>query len=273
MDKMIPFIKMHGLGNDFVIVRQQDLNVELSKAQIQHISNRHIGVGCDQFILLSPSDDADIYMTIYNPDGSQAEACGNATRCVAELVYRDTGKEKEIKIKTVAGILIANRIESQIYSVDMGVPEVFELEGLEDVKAQFHLPQPIGVSIGNPHAVFFMEYEPNDGTLTKMGRVIEHHPTFPNRTNVEFAVLQADGSIRMRVWERSAGITQACGSAACATAASSIALGRHKYGDNIVLKLDGGDLTLNWPAKDKGMIMTGAVAESFRGHLDLSLFT
>jgi diaminopimelate epimerase len=141
------------------------------------------------------------------------------------------------------------------------------------VKAQYHLPQPVGVSIGNPHAVCFMDYTPNDETLTKMGRAIEHHKTFPDRTNVEFAALQDDGTIRMRVWERSAGITQACGSAACATAAAAIALKHRAFGDDIVLKLDGGDLTLNWPSQDKGMLMTGVVTESFRGTLDLSLFT
>lgn len=269
MTVQIPFTKMHGLGNDFVLLRSGDLPRALNAEDVQRICDRRRGVGCDQLIVLEPCAKADIFMHIYNPDGSRAGACGNATRCVAELVHHDTGITKDITIKTDFAILTADKIGAFTYRVNMGRPLVFAVEGLSDVQAHYHLPAAMGVNIGNPHCVFFMEYAPNDDTLSKMGRMIESHAVFPDRTNVEFAVLENDGSIRMRVWERGAGITQACGSGGCATAAAAIALGHKQYGQDISVALDGGTLTINWASSDDGVLMSGPTAYAFNGHIAL----
>lgn len=274
MSKGITFLKMHGLGNDFVIFKREDLpQGDLPSAQaVQKLCDRHRGIGCDQLIVIQDSNDADIQMHIYNPDGSRPEACGNATRCVAALLYADIGKTKDIKIKTDGGILIASRQSEQTYSVNMARPNIFNINGLSDVRAQFNLSQALGVNIGNPHCVFFTDYSPNDETLAKMGRAVETHSAFPQGTNVEFVTLQKDGSLRMRVWERGAGVTQACGSGACAAAAVAIHKNMFCYGQDIAVLLDGGSLILNWPADDAGIVMTGPAAHVFEGQVEVRLF-
>jgi diaminopimelate epimerase len=263
------FVKMQGLGNDFVIFKMDDLQGDLNPTQIRHLCDRHLGIGCDQLIVLEPCEKADIFMHIYNPDGSRAGACGNATRCVAELVFAQTGKTNDITIQTDFDILHASQVSEAYYRVNMGKPHIFTCDNIADARAQFNLPEAICVDVGNPHCVFFMDYAPNDETLTKMGRVIETHKAFPNRTNVEFAVLQDDGSIRMRVWERGAGITNACGSGACATAVAAISAGYKEKGSDIPLILDGGTLTINWPSENEGVYMSGAVAYVFKGEVEI----
>jgi diaminopimelate epimerase len=269
MSKTVPFIKMHGLGNDFAIFKKTDIGRDLSCEEICLLSDRHKGIGCDQFIVLERCQDADIFMHIYNPDGSRAGACGNATRCVAELVFADKGKTQDITIKTDFDILRADRVSEEYYRVDMGRPTIFSAEGLSDVRAHFNLPEPVCIDVGNPHCVFFTEYSPNDETLQKMGRAIEMHEAFPYRTNVEFAVLQESGDIRMRVWERGAGITNACGSGACATAIAAIKQGIKEYEQEIPVVLDGGTLTINWPSAEHGIYMSGAVSYAYKGEVDL----
>ena len=253
------FIKMHGLGNDFVVLDHKDLSGPLSSEQIKHICDRHFGVGCDQLIVMEPSEKADIFMRIYNPDGSQAEACGNATRCVAHI-YMTAQDTKQCKVETLRGILPA-RMADDLVEVDMGPPV-----SVEDMTENFmgH-KNPTVVNMGNPHAVFFVE-DIEKINLKEIGPLIERNKAFPNRTNVEFAQILPDGQIRMRVWERSAGITLACGSGACATGVAAkhrgLAQGR------IEIIMDGGSLFIEPREKDDHVLMTGPVSYVFESVLE-----
>lgn len=264
------FVKMHGLGNDFVIVETTD---HFTADYVRTVSSRRLGIGCDQFIVLRPAPDetADVVMEIYNPDGSRAEACGNATRCVADIICTRSGRDFA-KIRTEFGLLTARR-SGGLYTVDMGVPRLdwahiplaHEMDTLF-LQADFPVEAvPCAVSMGNPHCVFFVAEVPDDEALTLWGRVVEHHSLFPRRTNVEFAVIEGPTRIRMRVWERGAGITPACGSAACATLVAAVRRGLTERAADLVL--DGGTLHIVWPDGVSGVQMTGPVARVFAGTL------
>ncbi|MBF0324666.1 MAG: diaminopimelate epimerase [Alphaproteobacteria bacterium] len=271
-----PFIKMHGLGNDFVILDSRTHALALTPDRVRAVADRHTGIGCDQLIVIEPARNAvsDAWMTIYNPDGSQSGACGNATRCVAWLLMQESGGDKVV-IETAAGLLDAERRGPLLVAVDMG-PARLDWRDIPLAQAvdTLHLPistgplvDPVGVSMGNPHAVFFVDdVEALD--LAALGPVLEHHALFPERANIEIAQVLAPGRIRMRVWERGAGITRACGSGACAVAVAAARRGLMGRAAEVVL--DGGTLAIEWLA-DNHVLMTGPVATSFAGRLDSSL--
>ena len=249
----LQFRKMHGLGNDFVVVDNRDGSHAFSAEQIRLISHRHFGVGCDQFIVLEHSAKADVFMRIYNPDASEAGACGNATRCIAHLLERS-----ECTIETISGILSCERQPDGQITVDMGAPRSI-IDIMVDGRAA------IAVDMGNPHCIFFVD-DISAVRVEAAGHLVESHPQFPNRTNVEFAQVLAPDKIRMRVWERGAGVTLACGSGACATIAAIASKGLSNRKAEVVL--DGGSLFLDWRESDDHMLMTGPVSSVFSGNFE-----
>ncbi|MDH5488564.1 MAG: diaminopimelate epimerase [Rhodospirillaceae bacterium] len=266
----LAFIKMHGLGNDFVILDRRDGKGTLSQASVRAITDRRSGIGCDQLIIMEPANaaEADVFMRIYNPDGSEAGACGNATRCVAELMMNEK-KSDHVIIETISGLLDTERTPDGLYSVDMGpakfdwrdIPLSEACDTLNMPISEGGLSGPVGVSVGNPHAVFFVD-DAEAVDLASVGPVIEHHKLFPQRTNVEVVQVLTNNKIRLRVWERGAGITRACGSGACAAV---VAAAQRKLTDRTVeVVLDGGSLKIEWLA-DNNILMTGPVATSFSG--------
>jgi diaminopimelate epimerase len=270
------FLKMHGLGNDFVILDARARPLDLTVAAVRAIADRHTGIGCDQLIVIEPARNAisDAWMTIYNPDGSQSGACGNATRCVAWLLMQGSRLDKVV-IETVAGLLDAEARGDKMVAVDMG-PARLDWRELPLAQAvdTLHLPigagpltDPVGVSMGNPHAVFFVD-DVAAIDLATLGPVLEHHALFPERANIEIAQILEPGRIRMRVWERGAGITRACGTGACATAVAAARRGLSGRAAEVIL--DGGTLSIEWLADDH-VLMTGPVALSFLGRLDPAL--
>jgi len=274
--KDIRFIKMHGLGNDFVVIDDRSCTLGIGEAGARAIGNRRTGVGFDQLLVLEqPSDeDADVFMRIRNPDGSEAEACGNGTRCVAALVMDELGRDAAT-VETVAGLLETGRNGDGLVTVNMGpanldwqqIPLARESDTLHMDIAAGSLSDPVGINMGNPHAVFFVD-NVDDIALTEVGPELEHHPMFPERANIEIVHLAGPDHLRMRVWERSAGITQACGSGACAVAVA--AHRRGLTGRKVRVDLDGGSLGIEW-RDDGNVLMTGPVAVSYTGQLDPSL--
>ena len=271
----LPFRKMHGLGNDFVVLDARESPVNLSEAQVRRIADRHTGVGCDQFIIIRPprSRDAHAFMEIRNADGGEVEACGNATRCITKLLTDETGRDR-IVIETVAGLLYGGKTIDG-FTVDMGaartewreIPLARECDTLAVPLNRDDLPAPVATNIGNPHATFFVE-DAEAGFLADVGPGLEHHPIFPARANIGFASLTGPGQLRLRVWERGVGITRACGSAACAAVVASVRRGL--TGRNIRIDMDGGPLFLEW-RKDSHVLMTGAATEVYEGFLSPSL--
>ncbi len=282
----LPFTKMHGLGNDFVVIDTRRRELRLSAAQVRAIADRKTGVGCDQLIIVgtpmngrgshgaSGRGEADVYMTILNADGGEVEACGNATRCIAAQLMAESGKP-EAAIETVAGLLLARDVGGGQIAVDMGpvltdwqdIPLAHACDTLHLGIAEGPLVDPVAVNVGNPHAVFFVA-DAEAIPLEIVGPRIEHHPLFPKRINVEAAEVMSRERIRMRVWERGAGITRACGTGACATLVA--AHRRGLTGRRAEVVLDGGTLIIEWG--DNGRVtMTGPAAISFTGTIDPSL--
>jgi diaminopimelate epimerase len=273
----LPFTKMHGLGNDFVVIdaRSRPLGPNgyyLSDDQKRRIADRRRGIGCDQLIVLEQSARADVFMRIYNPDGTEAGACGNATRCVAGRLMAEQGVER-IVVETISGLLPTSAADRGDITVDMGevrtdwreIPLAQECDTLHLPLAQGSLADPVGVNVGNPHAVFFV---PDVAAidLAAVGPALEQAPLFPDRANIEFVQRLDTGKLRMRVWERGAGITQACGSGACATLVA--AARRGLTGRKAEVVLDGGTLTIEWLA-DNHVLMTGGWTTSFQGEIEL----
>lgn len=272
----LAFSKMHGLGNDFVVLDARRQPLALGEHQFRAIADRRRGIGCDQVIVLESARhrDADLFMRIRNPDGSEASACGNATRCIAARIMDETRRDHAV-IETVAGLLAAERQpNTEEISVDMGAARLDWRDiPLADACDTLHLPIALGplqdgvaVSMGNPHAVFFVP-DVMAVDLALLGPQLEHHPLFPARANIEVVQVIDRGRLRMRVWERGAGITQACGSGACAVL---VAAARRSLTDRTAdVVLDGGRLTIDW--LDNGHVrMTGAWAQSFSGEIDLA---
>lgn len=268
----IPFTKMQGAGNDFVILDSRKLsNFSLDKLALVKLADRRVGVGCDQIIWLEESQNADVRMRIINADGSEVPACGNATRCVGWMLMQ----EKEAlacKIETAAGILFCGResLESHHVTADMGQPrwEWQEIPLAEEVDT-LHLPiegAPVAVSVGNPHMVFFVE-EVGAVKIAEVGYALEHHKLFPKKTNVEFVQVIRPDYLRMRVWERGVGITQACGTGACAALVAAVRRGL--CSETATVSMPGGDLQIKWhKTQEKHWItMTGPVYTSFRGEI------
>ena len=272
----IPFIKMHGLGNDFVVLDGRDGKLTLDDKAARAIADRHTGVGCDQLINLEPPRrrGADLFMRIHNADGGEVEACGNAARCIADLVMRDQGKDRTI-IETAAGLLEAHAAGTHRVAVDMGAPRTAwreiplarDCDTLHVTLALGPLADPVCTSMGNPHATFFVvNAEVVD--LAALGPKLEHDPLFPERANIGVAQLLSPKRLRLRVWERGAGITPACGTGACAAAVAA-----HRRGlaeRKIEVIADGGALEIEWRG-DGHVVMTGPVAVSFTGTIDPSL--
>ena len=272
----VPFIKMHGLGNDFVVIDARRAPFEASPSLVRAIADRRRGVGCDQFIVIeAPQDDAaQAAMTIRNSDGSVAEACGNGARCVGALLLAQRDA-KSVRIDSPAGPIDCFAGRGRLVSVDMGAPsDDWQTIPLAAACDTLHLPvehgslaDPVGVGMGNPHAVFFHP-EPDRVDLETVGPILEHHPFFPNRANIEVCRVSGVNRLRMRVWERGSGITQACGSGACAAAVAA-----HRRGltdRKVEVVLDGGTLTIEW-REDGRVLMTGATAISFHGTLSPDL--
>ncbi|MEQ9643151.1 MAG: diaminopimelate epimerase [Alphaproteobacteria bacterium] len=268
------FIKMHGLGNDFVVLDARARALRLDNDQVRAIADRKSGVGCDQLIVLEPARDADAFMRIYNADGGEVEACGNATRCVGALLFAETGRQ-HADILTGAGRLLADAAPGGRVAVDMGVPRLEwrqiplarEMDTLHLDLSLGPLSDPVAMNIGNPHATFFVpDAEAVD--IADLGPQLEVHPLFPERVNVGIASLSAPDTLRFRVWERGVGITRACGTGACAAAVA--AARRGLTGRTVDVDLDGGRLRLEW-RDDNHVVMTGPVATSFTGMLDASL--
>ena len=274
----IPFIKMHGLGNDFVVLDNRKGSLEIGTADVCAMGDRRTGVGFDQLLILERARNptADIFLQILNPDGSEAEACGNGTRCVAAQIMTEMGKDNA-NIETIAGILETKRTSENMISVDMGqaqlgwqyIPLSEERDTLHLGISNGNLVDPAAVNIGNPHMVFFVD-DAESIDLSTHGQKLEHHPLFPERTNVEIASLIAPDKIRMRVWERGAGITPACGSGACAVGVAAHLRGLTSR--KVEVFLDGGPLTIEW-TEHGHVIMTGPVAIAFEGTLDLNKIT
>ncbi|WP_233155269.1 diaminopimelate epimerase [Sedimentitalea arenosa] len=261
-DTRLPFMKMHGLGNDFVVLDARERSLDVTPALARAIADRHRGVGFDQLAVISTGG-SDAHLTFYNADGSTAGACGNATRCVARHLFSETGKG-ELHLTTDRGDLIARDLGKGITAVNMGAPQLDWSEiPLAEAMDTLELPiegAPTATAMGNPHCTFFVP-DAEAIPLTDFGARYEHHPLFPNRTNVQVAQVIAPDRIRMRVWERGVGITLASGSSSCATAVA--AARRGLTGRKVQVDLDGGSLQIDW--RDDGVWMTGPTMHVFSG--------
>ncbi len=272
----LPFTKMHGLGNDFVVVDARGRKLALDEKAVRAIADRHKGVGCDQLLVLEKAKTrgADVFMRIRNADGGEAEACGNGTRCIAALVMREKGKDSII-VETVAGLLEAHAAGKHRVGVDMGLPRLAwreiplarDCDTLNVPLTLGPLVVPVCTSMGNPHATFFVD-DAEAIDLAALGPRLEHDPIFPERANIGIVQVLSPQRLRFRVWERGAGITIACGSGACAALVA--AARRGLTGRKAEVVLDGGTLEIEWRA-DGHVLMTGPVAVSFQGTLDPSL--
>jgi diaminopimelate epimerase len=261
----IGFMKMHGAGNDFVVIDSRGREAVVTPALAKALGDRNRGVGFDQLAEIRDVDGADFELDFWNSDGSRAGACGNATRCVSDYVMRGLGLDA-VSLITTRGGLQAVRLPDGRVSVNMGAPQLDWADvPLSRAVDTLHLPlagDPVAVGMGNPHCVFFVpDAEAVD--LPSVGPVWEHDPLFPQRTNVEFGSLIGPDRMRMRVWERGAGITLACGSGACATVVAAHLRGL--TGRKVTLDLDGGVLDIDW--REDGVWMTGPVAHVFDGWL------
>lgn len=268
--KILPFIKMHGLSNDYVYIDcfEEDTAALIAHADIpalaRRISDRHTGAGSDGLVLILPDNEADARMRIFNADGSEAQMCGNAIRCVGKYLYESyLYRRKQMTIATQAGIReLALQVTDGLVKnvkVNMGIPVITAEAPILDT-----LPQAFTqVNMGNPHAVFFSEYEISSEQLHRLGRQIATHPHFSEGTNVEFACVRNRSEIDLRVWERGSGETQACGTGACAAAAAAIRLGY--TGRDVTVHLPGGELRIQWAGDNEPIFMRGTATIVYRG--------
>ena len=258
---------MHGCGNDYIYVNAMDYEVKDPSSVAVKVSDRHKGIGSDGLVLIdkSPIPEADFSMRIFNADGSEAMMCGNASRCIGKYLYeRGLTTQTEIRLLTLSGVKTL-----QLHVTD-GLVDRVTVDMLEPVledESQYVASRSLGkgtfVSMGNPHYVIFTD---NVDQVDEIGRVLEHHPSFPQRCNIEFASVQTDGSIRTRVWERGSGITMACGTGACATAVAAALTGKAGRTSHIVM--DGGTLSIEWRESDNHVYMTGPAAFVFDGEIE-----
>ena len=268
------FLKMNGLGNDFVVIETHSQPFSPTAAEVRAIADRATGIGCDQLIVIDPGRDADADVRFWNADGQEVSACGNGARCVGWLLMQASGKDEAV-INTAAGQLIATRAGERLVSVDMGKPGLdwreIPLASEQDTRSlgvalypHADLMAPPGcVSIGNPHVVFFVP-DAESLPIAKIGPAVERHTLFPQGVNVGFAQIKAPDRIRLRVWERGAGLTKACGTGACA--ALVVAARRELTGRHATLELDGGELHIEW-REDDHVVMTGPAAVDYAGEL------
>lgn len=270
------FRKMHGCGNDFIVFDERPGSLGLTQRRAKGLADRRTGIGCDQFIVIEPPPPgADAFMRIRNPDGGEAGACGNATRCVAWLLARETGRTRQV-IRTVAGDLIAELLDDGRVRVDMGpvrlgwqdVPLAREMDTLHLPLTRGAVADPAGASMGNPHATFFVP-DMNKVPIEEIGPSLERDPLFPDRANIGFVQVLAPDRIRLRVWERGAGLTLACGSGACAALVN--AARRGLTGHRAAVEVDGGELEIEWRPNGH-VLMTGPVATAFTGEIELDAY-
>jgi len=272
---MTAFVKMHGLGNDFVVFDARDTAVNLTSAMVKKIADRHFGVGCDTVVVIRPGGAAaDAAVLFYNADGSESESCFNATRCIARFLMDERGLAR-VKLSTKGGMLACTDAGKASVTVDMGPPRLeWQQVPVASQVDTLNFPLDIGgtslpasvLSMGNPHCVLFVP-DVEKAPVNQLGPKIETLPFFPNRTNVEFAQVLDRDRIRMRVWERGVGVTLACGTGACATAVAAIRQGLTAR--KVELLLDGGSLVIEWREEDGHVLMTGPTAMPFRGRLEL----
>jgi diaminopimelate epimerase len=276
---MTSFLKMHGLGNDFAVFDGRVFPVPMTAAIARAIADRKRGIGCDQVIVMEKADNAAAaFMRIFNADGGEVESCGNAARCVAWLLMAEHETD-HINIDTAGGMLSCSGADDRV-TVDMGPPrldwrEIPMAQAVDTANftipvANFHqdyLQNAAAVSMGNPHCILFVD-DPDTAPVPDLGAAIERHAWFPYRTNVEFVAATGEGHLRMRVWERGAGVTLACGTGACAAAVAAHLRGL--TGRKTKVTLDGGDLDIEWRENDGHVLMTGPTGFSFAGEADLA---
>jgi diaminopimelate epimerase len=278
----IGFRKMNGLGNDFVVLDARSRALGLGSDVVRAIADRKEGIGCDQIIALEPSRKADVFMRIWNADGGEVGACGNAARCVAALVAAERGEPK-VSIETESAVLGATVNGDGTATVDMGSPrfawdEIPLSEPFHDtrrIELQVGpidapvLHTPSVVNVGNPHCLFFVD-DVAAHDLARFGSMLEHHPLFPERANISLVQVTGPDALKVRTWERGAGLTRACGTAACAAAVA--AARRELVGRKVRVSLPGGDLNIEWRESDGHILMTGPYALDFEGTLPEELF-
>lgn len=265
----LPFMKMHGAGNDFVVIDRRCGGAPVTVALARALGDRNRGVGFDQLAVIEADGEAAAQLTFYNPDGSISAACGNATRCIARHLMDETGLNRLI-LRTERGLLACEDAGNRLARVNMGAP-LLEWQDIPLAEATdtLHLPiegDPVATGMGNPHCSFFVE-DVSCIDLAARGSEIEHHPLFPERTNVQFAEHIGENHLRMRVWERGTGITLASGSSSCAVAVA--AARRGLTGQQVTLDLDGGRIEIDW--RNDGVWMTGPTAHVFDGVLTASM--
>jgi len=270
----IPFRKMNGLGNDFVVLDARDGSFALGADGARRIGDRNGGIGCDQIIVMEPSKKADLFMRIFNADGSEVSACGNATRCIALIAAEESGRN-EVSVETNAGLLKAKVDSADSITIDMGRPrfgwsdiplaEPFEdTTGIELQIGPIDAPvlhTPSVVNVGNPHAIFWVD-DVNAHDLGRFGPLLENHPIFPERANISLAQVTGPNSLKLRTWERGAGLTRACGTAACAAAIAAARKGLTER--QVAVELPGGTLYIEW-ADDDHILMRGPAELEFEG--------
>ncbi len=278
----LPFRKMNGLGNDFVVFDARQRPVAIDAGAALRIADRSAGIGCDQLIILEPSRRADVFMRIRNADGSEVDACGNATRCVAWLLAGETGRAA-VTVETKAGLLAAKVESVDQITIDMGEPrfawdQIPLRDPFQDTR---HIELQIGpidapilhspsvVNVGNPHAIFWVDSDPMEYDLGRFGPLLENHPIFPERANISLAHVTSRTSLTLRTWERGAGLTRACGTAACAAGVSAarIALTERR----LTVHLPGGPLVIEWTAANR-ILMSGPAQLDYEGRVDASTF-
>lgn len=267
------FHKMHGLGNDFVIFDGRESRVEMTEGLARAIADRRTGIGCDQLILLEPSEIADVKMRIFNADGGEVQACGNAARCVTLM----EGGETRIETRggVIAGAAGPGIATVDIATVDMGeprfdwgeIPLAYPVDTASMPVGWEDLQNPAAVNVGNPHVIFFVD-DPDVVQLERLGPMIERDPLFPERVNVNVASVQGD-RIKLRVWERGVGVTRACGTGACATAVAAIR--RKLVPPRVDVRLPGGQLTIEWQPGEP-IRMSGGATHAYSGEIDLEAF-
>ncbi|MBQ0818397.1 MAG: diaminopimelate epimerase [Hyphomicrobiaceae bacterium] len=275
------FRKMNGLGNDFVVLDSRARALALAPEIVRVIADRKEGIGCDQLIALEPSDKADVFMRIWNADGGEVEACGNAARCVAAVIATEQGRS-QVSIETEDQMLGAAVGGDGNVTIDMGVPrlawdEIPLAEPFHDtsrIELQAGpidapvLHSPGAVNVGNPHALFFVE-DTEAIDLAGIGPMLECHPLFPERANISLVQVMSPDHLKVRTWERGAGLTRACGTAACASAVAAVR--RDLAGRKVTVSLPGGDLVIEWREADGHVLMTGPYELDFEGTLPASL--
>jgi diaminopimelate epimerase len=275
---MIPFRKMQGLGNDFVVFDARKQAIPMTPSRAKAIADRHFGVGCDTLALIAPGDaQVDARLRFFNADGGEVESCGNATRCIARLLMDERGLAR-VKLDSKGGRLVCSDAGRGLVTVDVGIPKFdwrdIPLAEAADTSA---LSIPVdgrnisatAVLMGNPHCILFVE-DAEHAPVTELGPKLEIHPLFPTRINVEFAQVHDPRHIRMRVWERGVGVTLACGTGACATAVAAMRKGLAER--KVEVELDGGKLTLEWRQEDGHVLMTGPGKTVFLGEIDLDAY-